>query len=362
MTKTAVLLSGGVDSLVTAGILKKQGIPIFGIHFYTGYESADDKCAEAGLQSDASDNSSHHAALERADFLRQQLDIPIEVLDVRSAFRSRVVEYFIQSYQAGRTPNPCVICNPMIKFGACLSLAREMGASHLATGHYAQIREDRQAKCHLYRAKDLNKDQSYFLARMNQAMLARALFPLGPYTKTETKSLARQLGLTPVNPLESQDVCFIPNSSYAEFLEKQPSFKPAEGPIETIDGDVIGRHQGLHRYTIGQRRGINIPAAEPYYVIRMDASQNRLVVGPKSAVFEDTCNVFNIQWINGSPPQNVHVDTRIRYRHRAAPSRLTLINNTKAQIHFETPQSAVTPGQAAVFYLRDEVLGGGWIA
>lgn len=362
MTKTAVLLSGGVDSLVTAGLLKNQGIPIFGIHFHTGYESAGDTCVKPDLQSDASDGSSRHAALEKAHGLRQQLDIPIEVLDIRKAFRSRVVEYFIQSYQAGRTPNPCVICNPMIKFGVCLSLAREMGASHMATGHYARIHEDRQAKFHLHRAKDLNKDQSYFLARMNQAMLARTLFPLGSFTKTETKSLARQMGLTPVTPLESQDVCFIPGSSYAEFLEKQPGFKPAEGPIETVDGDVIGRHQGLHRYTIGQRRGINIPAAEPYYVIRMDAARNRLVVGPKPAVFEDTCKVVDIQWIQGLPPTNIQVDTRIRYRHRAAPSQLILQNNDQARVKFETPQSAVTPGQAAVFYGGDEVLGGGWIA
>ena len=193
-------------------------------------------------------------------------------------------------------------------------------------------------------------------------MLARTLFPLGAYTKTETKSLARQWGLTPVTPSESQDVCFIPDASYDEFLARQPGFNLSEGPIVNGDGKVIGRHQGLHRYTIGQRRGINIPAAEPYYVIRMDTAQNRLVVGPKQAVYQDTCQVVDIQWIQGLPPANIQVDTRIRYRHRAAPSQLILQNNDQARVKFETPQSAVTPGQAAVFYCGDEVLGGGWIA
>jgi len=362
MTKTAVLLSGGVDSLVTAGILKNQGMPLVGIHFYTGYERAQANCSDYGQRPDAQGYTARDTALQKAGLLQQQLNIPIEILDVSQAFQSRVIDYFIQSYQAGQTPNPCMICNPLIKFGVCLSLARKMGAFHLATGHYAQIRQDHQSRYHLFRGKDENKDQSYFLARMNQYMLKRVLFPLGSYAKSETLSLARQLGLTPITPLESQDVCFIPDSSYSEFLEKQPGFKPAEGPIETVDGDVIGRHQGLHRYNIGQRRGIHIPAAQPNYALRMNAAHNRLVVGPKQTVLKDTCIVLDIQWINDPPPQNTHVDTRIRYRHRAATSQLTLLNEDQAQVHFETPQSAVTPGQAAVFYHKDEVLGGGWIA
>ena len=362
MTKTAVLLSGGVDSLVTAGILKNQGMALIGIHFYTGYEhSIQDECLEYGLHPDKPDKQARNAALEKAKLLHQQLDIPVEVRDVGRAFQSKVVDYFIQSYQTGRTPNPCMLCNPLIKFGVCLSLAKEMGASHLATGHYARIQQDHHAKYLLYRAQDLKKDQSYFLARMNQKMLSQALFPLGSYTKTETKSLARQLGLTPVTPLESQDVCFIADTSYGDFLARQPGFNPKNGPIVNLEGEVLGQHRGLHRFTIGQRRGINIPAAEPYYVIHIDTTENRLVVGPKQAVYKDTCNVLDIQWIKGSPPQNMHVDTRIRYRHQAVPSELTLLNNNQAQVHFETPQSAITPGQAAVFYIGDEVLGGGWI-
>ncbi len=361
MINTAVLLSGGVDSLVTAGILKNQGMSIFGIHFYTGYESEREKCSKPDLHPDEPYDSSRDIALEKAQLLENQLDISIKVLDARGAFHSKVVEYFIQSYQMGRTPNPCMICNPSIKFGVCLALAREMGASHVATGHYAQIRQDRQAKYHLHRGTDINKDQSYFLARLDQNMLAKALFPLGTQTKTETLSLARHFGLTPITPSESQDVCFISDNNYGDFLVRQPSFSSAEGPIVSMDGDTIGRHQGLHRYTIGQRRGINIPAAEPYYVIRIDAAENRLVVGPKQAVYADTCRVVDIQWIHTRPPQNIRVDTRIRYRHRAAPSRLTLLDNDQAQVHFENPQSAITPGQAAVFYIGDEVWGSGWI-
>jgi len=362
MTTIAVLLSGGIDSLVAAGILKNQGRSLFGIHFYTGYESAKNDCSETRLHPDESAHQSRDAASERAHSLEKELGISIEVLDVCRAFQSKVVEYFTQSYQAGQTPNPCMICNSLIKFGVCLSLAREMGASHLATGHYARIRRDQQAKYHLYRGKDLNKDQSYFLARLNQNMLARVLFPLGSYTKTETKSLAKGMGLTPLALLESQDVCFTADASYGEFLARQPDFSFTAGPIATVDGDVIGRHQGLHRYTIGQRRGINIPAAEPYYVIRIDAAQNRLVVGPKEAVYQQTCNIKDINWINKPPRNKIQVDTRIRYRHRAAPSHLTMITKDRARVRFDTPQSAITPGQAAVFYINDEVLGGGWIA
>jgi tRNA-uridine 2-sulfurtransferase len=362
MRKIAVLLSGGVDSLVTAGLLKEQGFTIFGIHFYTGYEnSAPAVPMENSPSEPISGNQSHHAAIATADRLHQQLDIPVEVQDARKAFQSIVVDYFIHSYQVGRTPNPCMVCNPFIKFGLCLTLAEKMGASHLATGHYARVNQDSQGMFHLYRGNDLRKDQSYFLARLNQDMLSRAVFPLGTYTKAQTISQARQWGLNPVAPRESQDICFIQNNAYGDFLAQHPGFMISEGPIETIDGRVIGKHQGLHRYTIGQRRGINIPAAEPYYVIRIDAEKNRLVVGSKQATLSDTCSVADIQWIHEPPDKPVRIATRIRYRHQSASSQLTVMNGNKAHIRFDRPQSAITPGQAAVFYQGDEVLGGGWI-
>ena len=348
MIKIAVLLSGGVDSLVTARLLKDQAQAIFGIHFFTGYER------QIGVEP-------RKAAATTASQLQDQLDIPIEIFDARKVFQTLVIDYFVRTYQKGRTPNPCMICNPSIKFNACRSLAEELGASHLATGHYARVMRDNDGIFHLLRGKDHKKDQSYFLARLNQQMLSKAVLPLGGFTKAETIGLSRKMGLKPVTPEESQDICFISDGTYGEFLENQPGFESQEGPVEDTDGNVIGKHRGLHHYTIGQRRGINIPASEPYYVIRIDAQQNRLVVGFKQDTFSDTSHVEDIQWIHEPPPHAIRVMTRIRYRHEAAPSLLTPLGKHAARILFETPQSAITPGQTAVFYDGDEVLGGGWI-
>jgi tRNA-specific 2-thiouridylase len=362
MRKTAVLLSGGVDSLVTARILKDQGHTIFGIHFYTGYERPG--CARSPGETSSSTISaieSRKAAAAVASRLSDQLNIPIEVFDARKAFQSVVVDYFVRTYREGRTPNPCMVCNPFIKFGACLSLATKQGASHLATGHYARVTRDDHGTFHLLRGKDRKKDQSYFLARLNQQILSQTVFPLGEFTKTETIALSQKLGIRPVAPGESQDICFINDCTYGEFLAQQHGFNSQKGLIEDVDGHVIGEHQGLHHYTIGQRRGINIPASEPYYVVRIDAEQNRLVVGFKQDVFSDTGYVEEIQWIHEPPPRPISVLTRIRYRHEAAPSQLTPIGKHAARIRFEAPQSAITPGQAAVFYDKAEVLGGGWI-
>jgi tRNA-specific 2-thiouridylase len=389
MKKIAVLLSGGVDSLVTARILKDQGHAIFGIHFFTGYESDRvhlGRCettphggtipitdkeepqtqASAGHPDKKSSSTtptidSREAAVNIVSRLHEQLEIPIEIFDARKAFQSLVVDYFVHTYQEGRTPNPCMVCNPVIKFNACLALATKQGASHLATGHYARVTEDRSGTFHLLCGKDHKKDQSYFLARLNQQMLSRAVFPLGAFSKAETIALSRKLGIRPVVPKESQDICFINNGTYGEFLAQQPGFNSQKGPVQDIYGHVIGEHQGLHHYTIGQRRGINIPASEPYYVIRIDAEKNRLIVGFKQDAFSDTSHVEDIQWIHGPPSQPISVMTRIRYRHQAAPSRLAPLDQHAALIHFEKPQSAITPGQAAVFYDKDEVLGGGWI-
>jgi tRNA-specific 2-thiouridylase len=362
MRKIAVLLSGGVDSLVTARILKDQGHAVFGIHFFTGYQIPASTGSPRNRSSSAGAGiASRETARGIVSRLRDQLEIPIEIFDARKAFQSTVVDYFIRTYQEGRTPNPCMVCNPFIKFGACLSFAAEQGASHLATGHYARVQKDSNSIFHLLRGKDPTKDQSYFLAGLNQQMLSQAVFPLGAFTKADTIALSQKLGLRPVISKESQDICFINDCTYGEFLEQQPGFKRQKGLVEDVDGHVIGEHQGLHHYTIGQRRGINIPASEPYYVIRIDAEQNRLVVGFKQEAFSNNSHVEAIQWIHEPPPHAVSVMTRIRYRHKAAPSQLTPLGKHAAHIRFETPQSAITPGQAAVFYDGDEVLGGGRI-
>ena len=349
---TAIAVSGGIDSLMAAHLLKEKGHRVIGIHFITGYE---DTISENGP-------NDHPLHSYKIFSIADQLKIDIEIIDCRKAFKKTVVDYFIETYQAGLTPNPCMVCNPFIKFGTVFDFARKSGASKLATGHYARIAEDSRGKIHLYKGVDAKKDQSYFLARLTQLHLAGARFPLGTMKKTNVVRLANQKGFRPVTRKESQDVCFIQGKNYGDFLAGQQGFEPKPGLIQDVRGRIIGEHKGLHLFTIGQRRGINCPAAEAYYVIRMDTRQNVLTVGFKKDVFVSQCRVEDINWIQETPNRPVRVHTRVRYRHTAAASRLTPVDEKSAMVYFEKPQEAVTPGQCAVFYKDDEVLGGGWIS
>lgn len=362
MKKIAILLSGGVDSLVAAHLLKKQGLDIFGIHFITGHEK---RFRETGAAvKDTFENPAagdHKTASDMAASLSRRLDIPVKLLDCSRTFQTRVVDYFIRSYSSGMTPSPCMVCNPAIKFDVALSFAKELGASHLATGHYACIQKDNSGGYHLFRGKDSRKDQSYFLARLDSKALAAAVFPLCGMTKADTIHLAEATGLLPLVKKESQDVCFIKDGHYGEFLMAQSGFAAQPGIIEDIHGNVIGKHAGLHRFTIGQRKGINCPAAEPYYVLKIDTQKNKLIVGFKKEGYSQECLVEDINWIHHAAASPLHVGTRIRYRHQAAPSKLIPKGEHAALVRFKTPQHAVTPGQAAVFYDGDEVLGSGWI-
>ncbi len=348
---TAIAVSGGIDSLMAAYLLKEKGDRVIGIHFITGYE---DPISE-NCQND------HPSRSHKIFSISDQLKIDIKIVDCRIEFKKNVVDYFIETYQAGQTPNPCMVCNPFIKFGTVFDFARNLGASMLATGHYARIAEGRRGRFHLYKGIDANKDQSYFLARLTQLHLAGARFPLGTMKKTDIIRLANQKGFKPVKSGESQDVCFIQGNNYGDFLAGHQSFEPKPGLIQDVRGRILGEHKGLHLFTIGQRRGINCPASEPYYVVRMDTRQNVLTVGFKKDLFASQCRVEDINWIQEAPSRAVEVHTRVRYRHTAAASRLTPVDEKTAMVRFEKPQEAVTPGQCAVFYKDDEVLGGGWI-
>ena len=354
---TAIAISGGVDSMMAAYRLRQEGHALIGIHFLTGYETAYSPPETGSLSQDRNDS-----VAGRISELAGRLDIPFRILDLSVQFKRDVIRYFTDSYEKGQTPNPCMVCNPRIKFGALLGFARTLGAERLATGHYARIRTDGCGRFHLLRGSDRTKDQSYFLAFLRQDQLSRALFPLGEFTKASVKEMAALNNLKPVTIGESQDICFIKGLSYGEFLSGQPNFAPQPGPIEDVDGNVIGRHNGLHLFTIGQRRGINCPAAEPYYVVQIDKPQNRLVVGFKKDLGASRCRVTDINWINGSPPVPLKVKTRVRYRHQAAPSIVTPLDERTAIVAFDEAEAAITPGQGAVFYQGDEVLGGGWIA
>lgn len=344
--KIAVALSGGIDSLTAAFLLLRQGREVIGLHFRTGYEP-------------------YPAARsrERARRLSRVLGIPVHFEDLSNDFERIVVDYFVAGYRAGETPNPCVVCNPQIKFGVLLERARGHGAELLATGHYAAVRRDPAGRWRLFKGKDPAKDQSYFLFGLGQEQLARACFPLAELTKGEVSLLAARHGLEPVEPRESQDVCFVPAGDYTAFLRRRDEAILRPGPIATTDGRVIGEHPGLAAFTIGQRRGIDCPAAFPYYVVRKEREGNRLVVGPRSALDAASCRVSAVNWIAARPEAPLAARVRVRYRSPESPARIVPCSADPASVDvvFDTPQAAVAPGQAAVFYRDDEVLGGGFI-
>jgi tRNA-specific 2-thiouridylase len=354
MTTVAVAVSGGIDSLMAAFFLKEKGYRVFGVHFLTGDESAAGKQTFCIPKPDGNAVSVTLPAVER---IGQQLGIRIDVVDLSKPFGELVKRYFALTYQSGKTPNPCLICNPKIKFGHLLAYARRSGASMLATGHYARIRKDSTGAYRLLRGIDPKKDQSYFLAFMDQRQLSCAQFPLGEMTKEKVIAIALENGLEPISDKESQDVCFIRGRKYAEFL----GLTPAPGPIEDLSGRTIGEHQGLHLFTVGQRKGINCPASEPYYVIRLELPTNRLIVGQKKDLYQQSCHVQQINWIFRQPAGPLRVLVRVRYRHAPVPAVVTPDADRCATVCFDVPQPAITPGQGAVFYDGEEVLGGGWI-
>ena len=347
MKKIAIAVSGGVDSLVAAYLLKEQGYDVTGIHFLTGYEPK---------HKTDSRSSSHPVST-----IGEQLDIRVDILNCAEEFKNTVIKYFYTIYSVGQTPNPCMVCNPAIKFGTVLNHAYSLGASCLATGHYAKLEKDKTDKIHLLRGKDKTKDQSYFLAFLTQQQLSAAKFPLGDLTKSTVREIAAQKALNPIENDESQDICFINDKNYKEFLSNQLNIFERPGDIVDINGQIIGTHKGLHKYTVGQRRGINCPSSEPYYVVKIDTILNQLIVGRKDDLRCSEFLVNNINWIIEAPNHPLSIKTRVRYRSRAFETTVSPLDRKTARVKFNTPQLSVAPGQAAVFYQEDEVLGGGWI-
>jgi tRNA-uridine 2-sulfurtransferase len=342
---TAIALSGGLDSAVAALRLKAAGEKLLALHFITGYEP-DDRMAAPRCR------------LER---LAARLEIPLAVIDCRKAFQREVVDHFVNSYRLGRTPNPCVRCNARIKFGGVLQQALDLGAGRLATGHYAQRRRDDAGRFHLHKGIDRHKDQSYFLARLSHAQLEKAVFPLGALTKAQVQRQAAEAALMLRPPRESQDICFVCRGNYAAFLTGPGRLVAAPGPIVDVAGRQLGRHRGLHAFTIGQRRGIDCPGPAPYYVVRIDAARNTLVVGSAADLMAAGCRVSEVRWLQPPAAETLRVSVRLRYRSVEQPARVTIEAGANATVHFDTPLAAVTPGQCAVFYRGDEVLGAGWI-
>ncbi|MGD2252068.1 MAG: tRNA 2-thiouridine(34) synthase MnmA [Anaerolineales bacterium] len=349
--RIAVAMSGGVDSSVAAAMLAEQRHDVFGLmmRLWSADPHGANRCC-----------SPEDMALARQ--VAAQLQIPFYVIDAQEAFKKHVVDPFVNGYAQGITPNPCINCNRHIRWQFLLRHALAMGATHLATGHYAQKRLT-DGRYRIFRAKDRSKDQSYVLSVLGQDQLSHALFPLGDFTKAEVRRVARRLRLPVSERAESQDLCFVgSHGDYRAFLQSQGVTLPPPGPIVDLHGNVLGQHQGLANYTLGQRKGIGVSASSPLYVHAKDLRTNTLVVGPNPALSHDSFHANQVNWVIGSPPSEpIHATVRVRYQAPETSTVVIPLSGDRAEIKPITPVIGVTPGQAAVFYQDQECLGGGII-
>lgn len=341
-------LSGGVDSGVAATRLVERGISVVAMILRLR-----DGQAERAVPPPE--------AMERARSVARQLGIPLHVVDAREAFKREVIDYFIGEYAAGRTPNPCVRCNRLIRFGLLLEQALALGAHALATGHYARIRQI-DGTYQLLRGYDADKDQSYFLHALTQAQLAHTHFPLGCLTKEEVRHIATEHNLPVAEQAESQDACFLAEGDYRQFLEEQAPDIMEPGPIRDTSGCLVGEHRGLAAYTIGQRKGLSISAPEPLYVLTIKPEENALIVGTADQLGRDICLIEGVHYISGHIPRHpFRAEAQIRYRARPTPVTVDPMPGEQARVRFNVPQRDITPGQFLVLYEGDVVLGGGMI-
>lgn len=340
----AVALSGGVDSAVAAAFLKEKGFRVTAVTM------------EPWL-------ASKQCEVDDAARIADHLGITHRVVSFRDAFKKEVIDYLIAAYASGRTPNPCAVCNPLIKFGGLLKFCDEIGAEKLATGHYAVVSRDAgSGRMLLKRGREHGKDQSYFLARLSQDVLARVLFPVGTYPKRRIRALADRFGIHVAEKSESQEACFIPDGELVPFIKRESGRDFPTGEIVNTDGTLLGEHQGIIGYTIGQRKGLGIALGHPAYVVRIDGEANRLVVGENDELYRDRFRAVDPNWIavDGlSGPKRA--DVRIRYMHRPSPAMMHPRPDGSLEIVFKEKQRAITPGQLAVFYDSDSVIGSAWI-
>ncbi|HTQ61238.1 MAG TPA: tRNA 2-thiouridine(34) synthase MnmA [Candidatus Solibacter sp.] len=361
----AIAMSGGVDSSTVAAVLQEHGHPIVGLTMQLWNQRR--------LPELQGDGPKQHRCCSLDDVydakrVAQHLNFPHYVVNFEQQFEQRVVRPFVDQYLAGRTPIACTNCNTDVKFEPLLRMARQIGAERLATGHYARIRKNEETgRWELLRARDDSKDQSYFLWGLSQEQLSRSEFPLGELTKEEVRALARRTNLPVAEKPESMELCFVPTGNYVQFIQAYSrdagiTLSQDEGEIVTEDGMVVGRHTGVHNFTIGQRKGLGFAAGKPLYVLSIDPEKNRVIVGDDDSLRTTAFGVEDVNWVSIERPSSpLRAQVKIRHKHEPAPAVIEAIDDSRARITFDAPQRAITPGQAAVFYDGERVLGGAWI-
>ena len=352
--RVVVAMSGGVDSSVAAALMAQAGHDVIGLSM----QLYDQRSSPEAFGSCCSIDDLHDAKR-----VASRLGFPHYTLDFEEQFRRTVVNHFVSEYAVGRTPIPCVQCNADLKFSALVDRAHAFDAAAVATGHYARVVFDEDSRQYrLLRGVDAGKDQSYFLFTLTQDQLAHALFPVGHLTKPEVRAHATRLGLNVADKPDSHEICFVPDGDAAGFVDRQLPEADRSGEIVDTTGKVLGRHAGVHRLTVGQRRGLGLATGTPMYVIKLEPVDSRVVVGPREELGGRTLTATNVNWISGAAPEApLRITARIRHRHEDAPATVTADSGCRAHVEFDTPQMAITPGQAVVFYDGDTSLGGGWI-
>jgi tRNA-uridine 2-sulfurtransferase len=350
--RIVVAMSGGVDSSVAAALLAEQGHDVIGVSMQLY-----DQRGEQAFGSCCSLDDLHDARRVAA-----AAGFPHYIVNFERQFQETVVSNFVREYTAGRTPLPCAHCNSDLKFSTLLDRARGFDAEYVATGHYARVEREAGGRWRLKRSADADKDQSYFLFSLTQDQLAHAMFPVGALTKPQVRAHAQRLGLAVADKPDSQEICFVPDHDYASFVARQNPAVARHGEIVDESGAALATHGGVHRFTVGQRKGLGVSAPAPLYVLKIDADAGRVTVGPRSSLERTTLTASGVNWVAVGPPSDwLPVAAQIRHRHRAAAGRVRALEDGRAEFEFTAPQEAVTPGQAVVFYDGDVVVGGGWI-
>lgn len=347
--KVMLGMSGGVDSCVSAYLLKQQGYDVIGVHMQVWTDTShDDGCCSL-------------SSVEDARRVANLVGIPFYVFNMKEDFQKYVIEYFVKEYESGRTPNPCIACNRYVKFGALLDKAKSMGIEYISTGHYARI-ENKDGRYILKKAVDSKKDQTYVLYNLTQDQLSKTIFPLGEYVKEDVRKIAKELGFSVASKPDSQEICFVTDNDHNRFIKDHTGKDPLPGEFVDTDGNVLGKHEGITKYTIGQRRGLGVVTGKPMFVLDIDVDNNQVILGSNEDLFTDEIVANDLNWISISElKEPINVKAKIRYKAIESDALLTPISDTEVIVKFKEKQRASTSGQSVVFYNEDSVVGGGII-